>query len=87
MAAYKFNRPDSGLGQGKGPGGRNQQQSQQQQAMGPSGRCICPKCEEIVSHQRGVPCQNQACPVCGSKMLRENGFHHQLLQQKKSRSK
>jgi len=83
MAGSNFNKPGSGIGAGKGLGGRNQRQSQQEQAMGPTGRCICPKCEEVVPHQRGVPCQNQKCPACGSKMLRENGYHHKLLQQKR----
>ncbi|MCK5450095.1 DUF134 domain-containing protein [Candidatus Pacearchaeota archaeon] len=38
---------------------------------GPSGNCVCPKCEAEVSHQTGIPCYQQKCPKCGSPMTRE----------------
>ncbi len=39
-------------------------------AAGPGGDCVCLNCGYKVSHQRGVPCYNQTCPKCGSKMVR-----------------
>jgi len=30
--------------------------------------CICPKCKTTVSHVRGIPCNETACPNCGSFM-------------------
>ena len=51
--------------------------------MGPGGYCICPKCNKKTPHLRDTPCQEQRCPECGAKMLREGSYHHQLSQQKK----
>jgi Zn-finger nucleic acid-binding protein len=56
------------------PGGHN---------MRAGGHCICPKCDARTSHQRGVPCQEEKCPKCGAKMLREGSEHHQLLLKKR----
>ena len=53
--------------------------------MGPGGQCICPKCEERIAHRRGVPCEEERCPKCGAKMLREGSHHHQLLQEKRAK--
>jgi predicted amidophosphoribosyltransferase len=53
--------------------------------MGPRGHCICPKCEEKVPHRRGIPCEEERCPKCGAKMLREGSHHHQLLQEKRGK--
>ena len=53
--------------------------------LGPMGFCICPKCEYKIPHQRGTPCQEEKCPRCGTKMLREDSEHHELL--KKMRQK
>jgi len=39
---------------------------------GPGGKCVCPECGEIVNHERGVPCYQQKCPKCGSKMTRKD---------------
>jgi predicted amidophosphoribosyltransferase len=52
--------------------------------MGVAGKCICPKCGSKISHSMGVPCQDQQCPQCGAKMLRENSVHHQLLNKKRN---
>jgi len=52
--------------------------------LGDGGSCICPKCDHKIAHQSGVPCQQERCPECGSKMLREGSHHHQLLMQKRA---
>ena len=52
-----------GTGYGRGGGGGF--------GLGPSGYCVCPKCGKRVTHQRGVPCYQQKCPVCGTLMVRE----------------
>ncbi|OQY29870.1 MAG: ferredoxin [Candidatus Cloacimonetes bacterium 4572_55] len=51
--------------------------------MGPLGNCICPKCDYKKAHEEGIPCQNERCPNCGKKMVRENSYHHDLIMKKK----
>lgn len=51
--------------------------------MGPGGFCICPKCGHKIPHSLRVPCQEERCPECGAKMLREGSYHHRLLQEKR----
>ncbi len=54
-----------------------------QHMMGRGGTCICPKCNTTVLHRHGVPCQEERCPECNAKMLREGSEHHELwLKQK-----
>ena len=48
----------SGRGMGEGVG------------LGPSGYCKCPNCDYTVSHDIGVPCNQQICPKCGMLMIR-----------------
>jgi hypothetical protein len=55
--------------------------------MGPGGHCVCPKCNNETPHVRGTPCQQERCPQCGTKMLREGSHHHQLSQQKREKAK
>lgn len=50
--------------------------------MGSMGNCICPKCGFKKKHKRGVPCQEEKCPKCGAKLLREDSYHHELLKKK-----
>jgi len=38
--------------------------------LGPGGDCRCPNCGYTMPHQAGVPCYEQTCPKCGSKMTR-----------------
>ena len=50
--------------------------------MGVGGYCVCPKCGEKTLHHDGIPCQDEQCPNCGAKLLREGSHHHKLFQQK-----
>ncbi|MBK1649026.1 ferredoxin [Rhabdochromatium marinum] len=56
---------------------------QQRHNMGAGGACICPKCDYRGAHRAGIPCQDERCPQCGAKLLREGSYHDQLLQQKR----
>ena len=40
-------------------------------AAGPGGYCICPICGNRELHRPGVPCANQICSKCNSRMIRE----------------
>jgi predicted amidophosphoribosyltransferase len=55
--------------------------------MGPSGQCVCPKCGRTITHQPGMPCQQERCPACGARMMREGSPHHELLLKKKELKK
>ncbi|MDX1812780.1 MAG: ferredoxin [Gammaproteobacteria bacterium] len=50
--------------------------------MGVGGFCICPKCDTRIEHRDGIPCQDERCPQCGSKMLREGSEHHKMFLEK-----
>ena len=52
---------------------------------GKGGNCVCPKCETTIPHSRGVRCQDERCPACNAKMLREGSEHHRLWLEKKAR--
>ena len=54
------------------------------QRMGAGGFCFCPKCKTKIPHQQGIPCQEERCPKCDSKMMREDSYHHDLLKQKQN---
>jgi len=51
--------------------------------MGSGGGCVCPKCGTRLPHRQGVRCQDERCPGCGARMLREGSRHHQLWLEKK----
>ena len=54
-----------------------------QLGMGSGGFCVCPKCGQKIPHHRGVPCQQERCPQCNVKMVREGSSHHQLVEEKR----
>lgn len=35
----------------------------------------------------GVRCMDERCPKCGSVMLREGGYHHRKLEERRTREK
>ena len=51
------------------------------QGMGPAGFCICVNCGYKKTHQPGIPCQEEKCPKCGKKLIRENSLHHIKIKQ------
>jgi len=61
-------RRGSGLGIGQGGTGRGRMGGPK--AAGPGGNCVCPNCNTRAPHQIGVPCMNQKCPKCGTRMIR-----------------
>lgn len=58
----------SGQGMGQGMAGRGRRGGAL--AGGPAGACVCPKCGHQQSHERGRPCVEQACPQCGTSLVR-----------------
>lgn len=52
--------------------------------MGSGGSCVCPKCGARQPHRPGMRCQDERCPGCGARMLREGSRHHRLWLEKKS---
>lgn len=51
--------------------------------LGAEGSCYCPKCGTKAPHKEGVRCQQDTCPECGAKMLREGSFHYDMLMKKR----
>jgi uncharacterized protein (DUF983 family) len=51
--------------------------------MGSGGSCVCPKCGTRQLHRQGLRCQDERCPSCGARMLREGSRHHRLWLEKK----
>ena len=52
--------------------------------MGIGGYCVCPRCDYKAPHHRGTPCQDERCPTCDVRLLREGSQHHKLLIKKKN---
>jgi predicted amidophosphoribosyltransferase len=61
--------------------------SRHSSGLGRGGYCICPKCGEQFPHHRGIPCQDERCPHCGVKLMREGSYHHELLLKKQAQRK
>jgi NAD-dependent SIR2 family protein deacetylase len=57
----------------------------EKQGMGSGGFCICPKCSYQKPHEAGIPCREEKCPDCGTKMVREGSYHHRLIKDKKKK--
>lgn len=51
-----------------------------------NGCCICLKCGKKTPHTVGVPCHSILCEICGTPMIRENSYHHNLYKEKKLQS-
>jgi len=58
---------------GTGPprgGGRGRGRMGGPLAAGPGGVCVCPQCGHKVPHVPGQPCNQTACPKCGTTLTR-----------------
>ncbi len=55
--------------------GRNRSLSGKE-GLGPSGLCVCVKCNYSSQKKRGIPCMEEKCPNCGATLLRQGGTHH-----------
>jgi len=60
-------------------------QAEHKQGLGHGGSCVCPKCGGKIPHRAGIPCREEKCPKCGTKMVREDSYHHQLIEEKKKK--
>lgn len=58
----------SGQGMGQGSAGRGRRGGVL--AGGPAGASVCPKCGHQQTHERGRPCVEQACPQCGTSLVK-----------------
>ena len=68
---FEMVRPRRGLGLGAGRGrGSGRGRMGGPLAAGPGGECVCPSCGHSVKHKIGVPCSQQKCPKCGTRMTR-----------------
>ena len=55
------------FGKGAGKCVRNRQCRK----IGSETNCICPRCNTLIPHQRGIPCFQTNCPNCGTPMTRK----------------
>lgn len=66
-----FYKPDFGRGFGWQRKGRFRSEIKEAAGKGPSGYCVCDKCDYKTPHQRGVPCSGLKCLACGINLKRE----------------
>jgi len=57
----------------------------EKEGMGSGGFCICPRCDYKKAHIAGIPCREEKCPKCGTRMVREGSYHHKLIKEKKQK--
>jgi len=60
----------TGGGAGRG-GGQGRGRTGGPLAAGAVGTCLCPACGHREPHERGVPCIQKQCPMCGTAMTRQ----------------
>jgi len=61
MKSFKTFLIELATGKGMGVGGPRQ-------GTGGTDTCVCPKCGNEESHERGIPCKEKKCPKCGTLM-------------------
>lgn len=60
-----------GGGRGRGGHGMGRGRGRHHRMMDSDVNCICPQCNTVAPHQRGVPCFQTMCPNCGAAMTRQ----------------
>jgi predicted Fe-Mo cluster-binding NifX family protein len=53
-----------------GCGGRRRNRFRERTGGGGALTCLCPACGHVDPHERGIPCVQRPCPVCGTAMRR-----------------
>ena len=66
-----FYKPNFGQGFGWQKKGRFKDKIEEASGKGPSGYCICEKCNYKTPHQEGTPCSSLKCPICNINLKRE----------------
>jgi len=66
-----FYKPDFGHSFGWQRKGKFKSEIKGATGNGPSGYCVCEKCDYKTPHQRGVPCSTLKCPTCNINLKRE----------------
>jgi len=66
-----FYKPDFGRGFGWQRKGKFKSEIKEAAGKGPSGYCVCEKCDYKTPHQRGIPCSTLKCPTCNINLKRE----------------
>jgi len=66
-----FYKPDFSKGFGWQRKGRFRSKIKEAVGKGPSGHCVCEKCNYITQHQKGTPCSTLRCPNCNTSLKRE----------------
>jgi len=66
-----FYKPDFGRGFSWQRKGRFKSEIKEATGKGPSGYCVCEKCDYKTPHQRGIPCSTLKCPTCNINLKRE----------------
>ena len=59
-----------------GMGGMGRNKTSGKEGSGPSGQCVCVKCNYTSPKKRGAPCMDEKCPHCGAVLLRKDGAHY-----------
>jgi hypothetical protein len=58
------------FGDGTGPKGQGPGRGMNGGRGRMGGICLCPGCGVKIPHKAGIPCYDQVCPKCGTKMTR-----------------
>ena len=66
-----FYKPYFGRSFGWQEKGRFKDKIKEATGKGPSGYCVCEKCNYKVLHQKGIPCSTLRCPTCNINLKRE----------------
>jgi len=66
-----YYKPEIGKGFGWQRKGKHIGEVKEAEGKGPSGYCVCSKCDYKTPHQRGIPCSSLKCPICNINLKRK----------------